>query len=84
VANWWTSTNPESKFNLNLMLTRACADGTRIGVFNRTFSHRRGGELLATREIESPDELLTLMDREFGLRFAPGTRFGGSGKAWPT
>jgi N-hydroxyarylamine O-acetyltransferase len=84
VANWWTSTNPESKFNLNLLLAQACADGTRIGVFNRTFTHRRGGELLTTREINSPDELLALMDRDFGLRFAPGTRFGGSGKAWPT
>jgi len=84
VANWWTSTNPESKFNLNLLLARACADGTRIGVFNRTFSHRRGGNLLATREIETADELLGLMEREFGLHFPAGTRFGGPGKAWPT
>lgn len=84
VANWWTSTNPQSKFRLSLLAARACGDGTRVGIFNRTFTHRRGGKLLHTHEIETPEELLEVLAREFGLRFPAGTRFGSAGKPWPT
>ena len=84
LANWWTSTSPNSKFRQNLMVARAALDGTRYTINNREFTHRRGAEILAQHEIAGPDELLKLLSQEFGLHFPNGTRFGLPGAAWPS
>lgn len=84
LANWWTSTNPNSKFRQNLMVARAGLDGTRRTINNREFTHRRGTEILTQREITGADELLTLLSQEFGLHFPSGLRFGPPGSAWPS
>ena len=36
------------------------------------------------RELSSPDELLEILEQDFGLVFPPGTRFGPPGSLWPT
>jgi N-hydroxyarylamine O-acetyltransferase len=84
VANWWTSTNPNSKFSQNLFVAIAQPDGTRKGLANRKFIHRRGPEILRETEIATADALLEVLSTEFGLHFPSGTRFGSGERAWPT
>lgn len=83
LANWWTSTNPESRFRQRLTAARAGLDGTRRSLLNREFTVRRGAEILEQREISDADELLTLLAEHFGLHFSAGTRFGPPGSPWP-
>ncbi len=84
VGNWWTSTNPNSKFRQNMMVARAGPNGTRFTLNNREFTHRRGSEILEQRDIENPDELLELLAKAFHLFFPAGTHFGPPGSAWPS
>lgn len=82
VANWFTSTHPESRFRKNLIVARVDGD-RRLAVQNREFVLRRSGHPPEKREIESPEELLAILAQYFGLRFPPGTRFGPPGSPWP-
>ncbi|MDB6165412.1 MAG: N-hydroxyarylamine O-acetyltransferase [Lacunisphaera sp.] len=84
LANWWTSTNPESKFRQNLMAGRAAPDGLRRAILNHEFTVRRGSEIVAQRAIADPDELLAILAEYFDLHFPAGTRFGPPGSLWPT
>ena len=84
LANWWTSTNPNSKFRQNLMVARAGPDGTRCTINNREFTHRRGAEILEQRDLAGADELLETLAQHFDLHFPAGTRFGPPGSVWPS
>ena len=84
LANWWTSTNPNSKFRQNLMVARAVEDGTRFSLNNREFTHRRGPEIIERRDLGTADELLELLASRFALDFPAGTRFGSPGSPWPS
>jgi N-hydroxyarylamine O-acetyltransferase len=84
LANWWTSTNPNSKFRQNLMVARAGADGTRFTINNREFTHRQGAKIIERRDLATGDELLGLLARHFDLHFPAGTRFGPPGSPWPS
>jgi len=84
LANWWTSTNPGSKFRQRLTAARAGLDGTRRSILNREFTVRRGAQILTQHEISSADELLELLAEHFGLCFPAGTRFGPPGSPWPS
>ena len=83
LANWWTSTNPASKFRQNLSVARAGLDGTRRTLLNREFTLRHRDGRAEKREIVTPDELLEVLARDFGLSFPAGTRFGPPGSPWP-
>jgi N-hydroxyarylamine O-acetyltransferase len=74
LANWWTSTSRETHFRHNVLVGLARPDGTRLGILNSTFTHRRGAEVLERVELTA-DELLVVLAERFGLRFPPGTRF---------
>ncbi len=67
VGNWWTSTHPETKFRNNLFVALAQADGTRYGILNNRFTHRRGPDVLSESTIESPGQLEDLLEARFGL-----------------
>lgn len=82
LANWWTSTNPASKFKQGLMLGLALNDGTRKGLRDGVFTHRRGAEILAEQQVASAAELLALLATHFGLHFPASTRFGPAGAPW--
>lgn len=82
VANWWTSTNPASKFTQDVAIGLACANGTRKAIRGGTFTHRRGAEVRHQRAVENAADLLACLDEHFALRFSPGTRFGPVGAAW--
>ncbi len=84
LANWWMSTNPNSKAHQNLMVARAGLDGTRCTINNREFTLRRGAEILEQRDLAGPDELLAALAQHFDLHFPAGTRFGPPGSAWPS
>lgn len=84
LANWWTSTNPNSKFRQNLAVARAGADGTRFTINNREFTHRQGAKIIERRDLATADELLDLLASYFDLHFPAGTRFGPPGSPWPS
>lgn len=84
VGNCWTSTHPKSRFQQNLMVALGCRDGSRLSILNSEFTHRRGAEILQQFNIDSPEQLLALLDQRFGLKFSAETRFGPPGMAWPT
>lgn len=70
VGNWWTSTNPNSKFAQNIMAAIAKRDGTRYVLENRSFAHRRAsdGWVLQSIEIRSPEELHDVLSACFGVK----------------
>ncbi len=84
LANWWTSTNPKSKFRQMISVGRAGPAGTRFVIRNNEFIHRRGADVLKRCEIATPEQLLALLAQYFGLHFPAGTRFGASGSPWPS
>ena len=82
IANWWTSTNPTSKFRQNLLLALVRRDGTRIGMQNHVLTHRRGDVVLATREIVERAALGEALHREFGLRLDADARLDATNLRW--
>ncbi len=82
VANWYTSTHPESRFRLNL--TAACVgDNRRHTLFNREYTIRHADGRAEKRDLASAAELLEVLANPFGLEFPPGTRFNAPNLAWP-
>jgi N-hydroxyarylamine O-acetyltransferase len=85
LANWFTSTHPQSHFRSRLVAARAGPDRTRLAVLNHELTIRHTIEGRAEkREIKSPEELLAILAEYFGLHFPSGTRFGPPGSPWPS
>ena len=84
LANWFTSTHPESHFRSRLLVARAASAGVRITLQNHELTVRGADGRGDTRLLTSPDELLVALDEQFGLRFEPGTRFACPGLPWAT
>jgi N-hydroxyarylamine O-acetyltransferase len=83
VANWYTSAHPESHFKSRLLVARALPDGERLTLLNRELSRRGRDGHADARMLATPDELLEVLDREFGLRMPAGTRFTCAALDWP-
>jgi N-hydroxyarylamine O-acetyltransferase len=83
VANWYTSAHPASHFKNRLIAARAAPEGERLTLLNDEFSRRDRFGVATTRRIASPDELLSVLLEQFGLRFPAGTRFGVPGNLFP-
>jgi len=82
VANWYTSAHPDSHFRNRLLAARAGPDGSRVTLLNRELSIRdRSGDAVK-HVVQSPAELLSVLDSNFGLRLPSGTRFTCSGLDW--
>jgi N-hydroxyarylamine O-acetyltransferase len=81
LGNWFTSTHPASHFRSQLSAALATVDG-RVTLFNRRLTRRQAGRITEQRELADPDELLTVLARDFGLEFPPGTRFDCTGLEW--
>ena len=82
LGNWYTSTHPQSHFKNRLIVARATPTG-RLTLLNREFTLRGPDGRGDTRNLDAPEELLAVLAEQFGLRFAPGTRFGPPGSPWP-
>lgn len=74
LANWFTSTHPESKFRRNLIAARVTDTG-RITLLNRELKHRDNGGTPVIRHLKTDAELLDALDTEFGLQLDSGARF---------
>jgi N-hydroxyarylamine O-acetyltransferase len=84
VSNWYTSTHPQSHFKHRLSVARALPEGRRVSLLNRELTVRNRDGSADRHTIDSPDELLEVLDTRFGLRLPPGTRFTCSALDWPT
>lgn len=74
VANWFTSTHPESRFKHNIIVSRAATD-RRLTLFNREFIVRHLDGQVEKHPIASQSELIDLLAKNFGLSFPANTRF---------
>jgi N-hydroxyarylamine O-acetyltransferase len=83
VANWYTSTHPQSGFKQRLSVARALPEGRRLVLLNRELAVRGRDGPADRRVLGSPDELLAVLAEQFGLAFAPGTRFPCDALDWP-
>lgn len=75
VANWYTSTHPQSHFKNRLIVARAGAAGQRITVADDEFTIREQDGRSTRHRISTPEELLEVLATHFDLHFAPETRF---------
>ena len=67
LGNWYVSTHPESPFVKQLMVART-GEGWRRTLNNGSFAiHRMGGES-ERRQVADAQELIGLLEREFGIR----------------
>lgn len=82
VANWYTSTHPDSHFKHRFLVARALPDGRRTTILNREFSVRERDGKADEKPIASPAVLLALLDEKFGMVFPTGTQFPCSGLVW--
>lgn len=73
MANHYTSTYPESRFRQTLTAQLPGPD-VRAILRNLELTEQRGARV-SVRTLAGDDELLTVLDSLFGLRFPPGTRF---------
>ncbi len=76
VANWWTSTHPESKFCQSIMAAIASADGSRHTLDHDQYAHRLKGKVIEKEQISSKQRLLEILDERFGIVLSKDTRFG--------
>lgn len=72
VGNWWTSTNPQSKFRKSLMAAIGGERGERFGLLNTRFVHRRGPDILEEIRIGSEEQMREILARVFGIRVPAG------------
>jgi len=79
LANWYTSAHPDSHFRNRLVAALAAPEGRRYALLNNELTIRHGDGSSDVRVITSAEELLSVLDRQFGLRMPPGTRFGPTG-----
>lgn len=82
LANWFTSTHPQSHFRHRLMVARALPDGGRLTLLNRELTRRRRDGTSDVQAVASPGELLDVLAREFDLHLPPGTVVTCEGLAW--
>lgn len=84
LANWYTSTHPQSAFRLRLVAARALPDGRRVTMLNRELTRRGPGGAAEVTTIETPEALLDVLADDFGLEFPRGTVFPCEGLDWAT
>lgn len=66
IGNWYVSTHPQSPFTQRLMVART-GDGCRKTLNNGSFAIHRMNAQSERRELTEADELIDVLQREFGL-----------------
>lgn len=74
LGNWFTSTHPASHFRSAINVARSTPTG-RITLQGRELKHRGANGQAESRTLETREQLLAALRKEFGLQFAEGTRF---------
>jgi N-hydroxyarylamine O-acetyltransferase len=67
LGNWYVSTHPESSFVKQLMVART-GEGWRRTLNNGSFAIHRMGSDSERRQVADVDELIGLLESEFGIR----------------
>ncbi|MEH6350114.1 MULTISPECIES: arylamine N-acetyltransferase [unclassified Pseudomonas] len=70
LGNWYVSSHPESPFMGRLMVART-GDGLRKTLNGNSYAVHRIGQQSERRVIADADELIDLLEQEFGLRVPP-------------
>jgi N-hydroxyarylamine O-acetyltransferase len=73
VANWYTSTHPNSRFVQTLTAQRLASDA-RLTLRNRELVTDRG-DSVSSRTLQDHAEIVAVLADAFGLHFPPGTTF---------
>lgn len=73
LANWYTSTHPDSKFRHELGVALALPDGKRVALANRELTWRAADGSVERRVLAGPDELLRALREHFGIALSPDT-----------
>jgi len=84
LANWFTSTHPQSHFRNRLVAARALPDGGRLTLLNRDLTIRSRTGQARTQVVITPAELVSVLDEQFSLRFPAGTLFPCEALDWPS
>lgn len=67
VANWYTSTHPDSRFRNILMVAKAAPDGVRLTMLNDEFSIRDAQGYATKYPIGSKKEMLDILAEHFDM-----------------
>lgn len=67
VANWYTSTHPDSHFRTHLIAARALPDGGQVILSDDRLKFRRPGEDDEERGLCTPAAIVAALRREFGI-----------------
>jgi N-hydroxyarylamine O-acetyltransferase len=70
--SWYTSTHPQSIFLNSLMCARS-QGSERLSLGNRNFSRRYPDGRVEQQSIESAEQLIELLNHEFGLNLDPAS-----------
>ncbi|WP_199188668.1 MULTISPECIES: arylamine N-acetyltransferase family protein [Pirellulaceae] len=68
VANWYTSTNPKSRFRNIMMVAKAAPNGVRLTMLNDEFSIRDASGKATKTPLRSQNEMLDLLAEHFGVQ----------------
>jgi len=82
VANWYTSTHPQSHFRNRLLVARAAPDGGRVTLADRELTQRGGDGKAYVSRIATHHELLSVLEAQFGITLPPGTVLAWDGLDW--
>jgi len=82
LSNWYTSTHPKSHFKDRLMVARAAPDGVRLSIDNNQFTRRKAGQTATVEPILSPEQLLQVLEKHFGVVLPAGTKFDYPNSPW--
>lgn len=84
VSNWYTSTNPRSRFKNNLIASICAPNGDRKMLLNRTFTITRGAETVVTREVTTIAEVKAILHEEYGIVWPGLALESDEDRPWPT
>lgn len=75
VANWYTSTYPESSFAKQVMAARALPDGGRLSLLDGEFKHRHPDGHVMAHHVP-PDQLKHVLLEQFSIRWPEASKVG--------
>ncbi len=75
IANWYTSTHPDSKFRRELFVARALPGGRRVSLHNYQLLRSGADGTAENRQILDPNQLLDVLCERFDIHLPKATRF---------
>ncbi|MBA2115183.1 arylamine N-acetyltransferase family protein [Bremerella alba] len=75
VANWYTSTHPQSRFKNLLMVAKAAPEGVRLTMLNDVFSVRDASGTATKTPIRTQEEMLDLLAEHFKMELQGDDRY---------